>query len=70
MEKKKYIIMTEILKIKVFFDFCSVKVFVFIFEHGKKYFKYSRVRNILTFEVILIIFGCIIRAYDSSYKIL
>ena len=40
--------------------------FVFIFQHGEKHFNNSRIRKILTFDVILLILACMIRAFFAQ----
>ena len=42
------------------------EVFVSIFQNGGKQFKYSRIRNMLTFEVIIVILACMIRAFFTQ----
>ena len=49
------------IKTDMFLKYVLLKPF-FIFQHGEKHFKYSRIQKISTFEVILIILACIIRA--------
>ena len=42
------------------------EVFVSIFQNGGKQFKYSRIRNMLTFEVIIVILAGMIRAFFTQ----
>ena len=49
------------IKTDMFLKYVLLRPF-FIFQHGEKHFKYSRIQKISTFEVILIILACIIRA--------
>ena len=49
------------IKTDMFLKYVLLRPF-FVFQHGEKHFKYSRIQKISTFEVILIILACIIRA--------
>ena len=55
------------IKTDMFLKYVLLRPF-FIFQHGEKYFKYSRIQKVSTFEVILIILACIIGR--SSPKII
>ena len=53
-------------KTSMFLMYVMLRSWFFLFQHGEKHFKYSRIGNKLTFEVILVILACMMRAFFAQ----